>query len=377
VFIRLANSEFLGSFNWSKSLLLGLVLVIIDWLFLTYALNYDSLQPGDALDYWNNSLNWQEPYDSFHVPGYAFALAAMRGFAGSFLEPSGILFVTTLLTFSVAVVIIHRLGGHGGGECRNAFGLTAVVIFVLWPMVGTTYVAYPIADMFGITPLVVGLLLLVNKKTLYAALCLGLALIAHKAVWPFVALLLIAHLISARSKLSFVAIGVTVFPLGVLWVFGWQHHESASWLLSKNLAWEFQSTGSFPVLDGIFGSLLNGGSSGVVKGLMVLGIATVSFAAGVHVWRLPKNDEKKWYSLAIFAAILTMVVTLNEREIWAVVRFGRLLAIPLVWHFGEVFIALIEQSRTIAFITGWTIVGMIGSQFVFGYYMAKIWSAGL
>jgi hypothetical protein len=75
---RLIDHQFYDFFDWKSLLLLGLALVILERLFLQYVLNYDTLQPGDALEYWNDSLNWRMPYDSYHVPGYAFALAAMR-----------------------------------------------------------------------------------------------------------------------------------------------------------------------------------------------------------------------------------------------------------------------------------------------------------
>jgi len=79
------------------------------------------------------------------------------------------------------------------------------------------------------------------------------------------------------------------------------------------------------------------------------------------------------YSLAIFGAVLALVVVLNEREIWAGIRFGRLMAVPLVWIYGGAFFALHDKYRAIAKITVSTLTGMIVSQFVFGYYRAKIY----
>ena len=64
-------------------LLLALVpLVLIHWFFLGIVLDYDSMAHGDVFDYWQDSLNWREPYNSFHMPGYALTIALVRGVIG-------------------------------------------------------------------------------------------------------------------------------------------------------------------------------------------------------------------------------------------------------------------------------------------------------
>jgi len=236
--IKLNNHLGNALLNWKSLLLLGLVLVVSEWIFLQYGMNYDILQPGDVLDYWNDSLNWQEPYNPFHVPGYPFALAAVRSVAGGILGPNGILLVTILIAFSVSVVAVYRVAGLGSPSHRNTLGLMAATLFILWPLVGTTYVAFPVADVFGTAPLFIGLWFLMKKKPLYAAVFLGLALISHKAMWPFAGFLLVANVLTFRTTLSIVAIPVAAVPLGILWALGSFHHDSATWLVSANLGFE-------------------------------------------------------------------------------------------------------------------------------------------
>ena len=372
-FKRLTDPSLYDLLNWKKSLLLALILVVFEWLFLEYGYNFDSLRPGDTFDYWNDSLDWQQPYDFYHVPGYSFALAAMRGVFGAILEPAGIMLVTILLAFSVAVVTVHRLAGLGHSDNLNALGFMAVSIFVLWPLVGTTYVAFPIADMFGMAPFVLGLWFLVRKQSAYGGLFLGLALISHKAIWIFAVFLLLAHLLSLRTTKSLLAVGVAALPLGILWLLGSLHHDSATWLISKNLNWEIESSSALPFLDGIVGSIIFGGASGIAKGMIVLAMAAVTLTAAVRAWRLPRNHETKWYSLAIFGAVLAMTVGLNEREIWASFRFGRLIAIPLVWIYGDMVLASFQRWPATGYVIAWSIMALIGSQFAFGYYMVEIW----
>jgi len=370
---RLTDRPFYDLVDWKSLLLLGLFLVILERIFLQYILNYDTLQPGDALDYWDDSLNWRMPYDSYHVPGYPFALAAMRWITRGVIQPSGVLLVTTLMAFSVTVVAVFHLAGFNHKKNQKALGSIAVSIFVLWPFVGTTYVAYPIADMFGMAPFLVGLWFLVKNQSVYGGLFLGIALISHKAMWPFVVLLLVAHLLSTRDRKSFMAVGIAVIPLGILWVLGWLHHDSASWLVSKNVAWEMNSTSNFPILDGMFGSMFFGGASGAVKGLLVLAMTIVTVAAAVGAWRLPSGHSTKWYSLGILVTVLVLVVVLNEREVWASIRFGRLIAIPLVWMYGDALLESIQRSKAVGYVAIWSMIGMIVSQFAFAYYMATIW----
>ena len=65
--------------GWFWLLLAVVPLVLVDWFFLGIVLNYDSMAQGDVFDYWQDSLNWREPYNSFHMPGYAFTIAMVRG----------------------------------------------------------------------------------------------------------------------------------------------------------------------------------------------------------------------------------------------------------------------------------------------------------
>ena len=82
-------------------------LVLVDWFFLGFVLSYDSMAQGDVFDYWQDSLNWREPYNSYHMPGYAFTIALVRGAIGGLLSPTTTMLAITLGAFSLAVVAIH------------------------------------------------------------------------------------------------------------------------------------------------------------------------------------------------------------------------------------------------------------------------------
>lgn len=240
-------------------------------------------------------------------------------------------------------------------------------------MVGVTYVAYPIADMFGMAPLLIAIWFLKNQQSLPGGLVLGLTLICHKAMWPFAILVILAHLMTKRDSASLGALGVMLIRLAIIWILGAVHHDSTFWLLSSNIDFEFQSTNALPIFDGLLRSFIRGGVTEIGKGLMVSGIALLAIAVVVRSWRAPNDDDRKWYALAIGVAILSLVSLLNEREVWAIVRFGRLLAIPLAWYYGPL---VLENINSLPMAR----LGLIGvlsllvvSQFAFSYYISHIW----
>ena len=67
------------------------------------------------------------------------------------------------------------------------------------------------------------------------------------------------------------------------------------------------------------------------------------------------------------------MVLLNEREIWAAVRFSRLLAVPLAWYLGGLALKQLRTVRLIKFGVAGTALILLASQFAFSYYMARIW----
>ena len=46
---------------------------------LLWTLKYDPSRWGDNGWYWQDSLNWRQPYNPFHMPGYPLTLALLAG----------------------------------------------------------------------------------------------------------------------------------------------------------------------------------------------------------------------------------------------------------------------------------------------------------
>ena len=62
-------------------LLLALFLVMLQWLFFEYVLNYDAfLKVGDVSDYWKNSLQWRSAFEPHHMPAKKYYLIIDQSF---------------------------------------------------------------------------------------------------------------------------------------------------------------------------------------------------------------------------------------------------------------------------------------------------------
>lgn len=107
---------------------------------------------------------------------------------------------------------------------------------------------------------------------------------------------------------------------------------------------------------------------------LLLGLGSLALVVIVRAWNSPTEDERRLYSLAIGVGVLALVVLLNEREVWATVRFGRLLAVPLVWYFGTLALESGARAHSIRIGISGIFLGLLASQFAFSYYMARVWT---
>lgn len=358
----------------SLVLLLALCMLIVEWLFLEYALSYDPFnESGDVSDYWRNSQSWRSAFEPHHSPGYPIFIAATRAIVGNFLAQQAIMTGIVFVAFLVAVMAVFQIAKDGINSNQPWISVMAAALFVLWPMVGLTYVATPIADMFSMAPLLLGWWLLSRNRPFPASIFLGLAMFSHKGTWPFAVLLMVGYLIANRTLSSFIFAGVMFLPIGILWLLGTIYNDSPVWMFSADIDWSIDSSSSLPILDGILGSIMFGGFSGVGKGMIVIGEVLLALAVILRAWRLPNYDQTKWFSLAIAFAVILSILILNEKEIWATVRFGRLLALPVAMIYGGTIVR--AASSNIRYVYGivFVLFSMILSQFAFSYYMAKVW----
>jgi hypothetical protein len=86
------------------------------------------------------------------------------------------------------------------------------------------------------------------------------------------------------------------------------------------------SRGALPAFDGLITSFLSGSAAKVLKGVAVLLLFVLALALLYRSLR-----TQFWLGVAVCTSTLAMTAVLNQHEVWAVVRFGRVLLIPVAY----------------------------------------------
>ncbi len=297
-------------------------------------------------------------------------IAIFRGITLGALPPVILMMGINLGAFLVSVHLVYRIIQAGGAS--DEISTIGAFLFGLWPFVGLTFTVLPLADLPGISLLLTGLYLLQGSRRLSAALFLGLSILTHKAMWLLVGLLIIAVLFRKEfiSKRNLQFIGITLLPIGVLWLLGSYYHHSITWLFSTNLESEVASNSNIPILDGMLGTLMEGSLKGIVKGTIIM-VMAISSAISLYASARLKY-EYFHFGMVISAAVLILFLVLNQHEIWAGVRFSRLLAIPMALiantPFGRKRLSWWGLPMTIT-----VLIFFFLTQFAFAWYLARVY----
>jgi hypothetical protein len=207
-----------------------------------------------------------------------------------------------------------------------------------------------------------------RNKWWAAAIFLGLMMLTHKASW-FFALPLVAFAF-VKNRASCWPLVLASMPLGALMVTGAFHHGDMLWFMRWSTENLLVSRSALPVFDGILGSILSGRLPAVLKGLISLSILAIALALLAPIYR-----RRFWIGVAILCGIIAMAILINQYEIWALVRFSKVILIPatvvlLQPRNGDLGPAL-NLSRVqlgVLLATG------VATNAAFGYYRARIWS---
>src|SRR2546423_12004062 len=83
-------------------LIVGYGLVAI---YLGLVLKFEFLR-SDVLGYWNDSFDWQQPFNTFHVPGYPLIIALVRGISFSYVPPVALMMSISFAAFVIGVLLV-------------------------------------------------------------------------------------------------------------------------------------------------------------------------------------------------------------------------------------------------------------------------------
>jgi hypothetical protein len=86
---------------------------------------------------------------------------------------------------------------------------------------------------------------------------------------------------------------------------------------------------------------------------------------------LRSNAPEARSGAAIALAVLLLVAVLNQWEIWAAVRFSKLLVLPCIYCLRNFRPRLLEKK----YVWAAALVALVVSQFGYAWYMAKVFYA--
>lgn len=289
--------------------------IYVVWLFAD--LSFDPMR-GDVQAYWDRSIALWPPFDPWWPPGYPLILAAARTVTFDALTPAALMLTVSTVAYLAAVVAVVRICSVVG--VREP--LLPALVFAVYPFVGLSEAAYPRADMVA-TALLAGCVLAFERRRFRTlAGCAALALIVHKALWFFVPPLLVVACV--RHREARVMLAAALLPAAIWIVGGAWHHGDVLWFVRSSVEALVTPSGTLPVFDSIYGSLLSDRPATVAKGVVVLAVT------GVAVVTALRSYQRGFVSGAIVAAaIVATALILNSGEAWAVVRFSKMLVVPL------------------------------------------------
>lgn len=330
--------------------------------YLWWGLGLELLQ-SDARGYWIESLKWRRPFSPWWVPGYPLTLALVSGLTGHQLAPVMVMLVTSAAFYLAGIAAARALGRSLGLGERSA-NLAALLVAV-WPFVGLAYAVYPIADSMA-TALVLSMLLaLVRRRWVLFAAAAAACLLTHKATWYFV---IGAMAMAWRSRDARPWCVAAFAPLALLALAGGVYHGDPLWMVRWSVEHLFEPQAGLPILDGALGVFVTGQPAKLAKGVVVLAVMSLAVWTCVQSWR-----HRFWLGLAVALPVVAMGVTLNQYEIWAVVRFSKPLVVPAVVCARPLFDRLPLPAR-LAIVTG-SIAAGLAANAAFAVYMARVFFA--
>jgi hypothetical protein len=324
------------------------------WLFAD--LSFDPMR-GDVQAYWDRSMALWPPFDPWWPPGYPLVLAAARTVTFNALTPAALMLTVSTVAYLASVVAVVRICSVVG--VREP--LLPALVFAVYPFVGLSEAAYPRADMVA-TALLAGCVLAFERQQFRTlAGCAALALIVHKALWFFVPPLLVVAWLRHRD--ARVMLAAALLPAAIWIVGGAWHHRDALWFVRSSVEALVTPSGTLPVFDSIYGSLLADRPATVAKGVVVLAVTGLAMFAAARSYSLGFVG-----GTIIGAAIVATAAVLNSSEAWAVVRFSKMLVVPLalIW---------LTSARTLPHwsTVAWTllIALCVASNAAFGAYLSS------
>ena len=323
-------------------------------LYLLQILDFDMFR-SDVRSYWVQSFDWRSPFNGWWVPGYALVIAAVRGLTFGQLPPLAVMIPIAAVAYLIAVATIERIAREAGARSSFELGL----LFALFPLVGLTYVAFPISDITAIALFLLAVLEMQRRRFRWFTLWCALALLFHKVMWFFVPPLMLTVFVQHREARRVVPFAVV--PL-LLWIVGGAiKFGSPLWFIRFNYETHTVIKEGLPVLGGLVETLQGGSAAKLGKGVVILTTLATALVTAALCWR-----RRLWAGLWISLVVAFLVAAVNAYEIWIAVRYGKLLVVAWCQLAG----ATQNFRRPSAAALAGVAVLLLASNLAFGYYLA-------
>lgn len=333
------------------------------------------LVQGDTAIYWQDSQTWQSPFNPLYMPLYPAVIALVNALTLGLPDPGALMSAINLAGLSVCGWLIYLIARSSGAS--ETLATASAVLFGLWPLVGLPFTVFPLADIPAMAFFLAGVYLLQRSRLWAGAGLIGLSLLAHKALWPFGGLVMIAFCLMQRPRISpakmIGLLGAAILPLTILWAAGWAVHGSPLWLVSGNIELEMASNSHLPVLDGAIGTFLQGGVKGIGKGAILASFALL--AVGMAYACIREKPPAYLAGAAICVVVVLWWLILNQYEIWSVTRFSRLLILPLVWVAAYRLKDAPLSGSKWKYGMAASLGVLLLSQFIYAWYMVRVFYA--
>ena len=341
-------------------LYLGLLVFLL--ILLGYRLLDFSVNRSDVADYirWSRDLASYRSFPS-HMPGYPVSLALARvltlGWIGDVVLAQGI----CLASWWLAAVLAWRVGKQLAPETAD----TGVLLFSLFPFVGVTMAAYPIADAPAYALFLGACLAALRRRACAFALITSLGLLVHQAFYPFYLLLAVWCLLN--NRISLMHFGVSGIPLVIYYVAIAIAEGNPNWILEYHRHAHLKASGALPIFDGIVGTLLRGSALGLVKGAFMFLVFVSACALSWHFLR-----KRNWLMLCFLAPLLVYSIVANQKIGWILIRMGKLLVFPFcVWLASQPRAVQLLRKKSFYIVLA---VVLVVSQVAWAAYIYKYFS---
>jgi len=285
---------------------------------------------GDAKVYLNESIDISKAvYNQFHVPLYPLSVGILsRMFFGVVPNELIMLFINFFSYLFGALLVYKTLKI----KSSKKIAFYSSISFLLWPLVGASYVVFPVADSFVIFLFLYGSYYLEKKNFHLSFFIFSLAVITHKAIWPFIFLIYLIYLLK-NIKLNFnkwlYSSLILIIPILVYYLNGLNYYESIFWIVSKNIEVEVNSISSLFIFEGILNEIIYGKPQEILKGFLAANL----FLFCLLLLYLSYKEKVDIYDYLVLPYVLPFIIYLaflNHHEVFAAIRFSKLLIIPII-----------------------------------------------